>query len=53
MKNFILYTKHTAPENLMERVEGKEHDSEFTLNLMDFISECRSWLKSFQLPDNF
>ena len=53
MSNFIYYTRYATPEKLVGRVVQNEHTPEFITNLMGFISGCRSWMKSFQLPDRF
>ncbi len=43
MSNFILYTRYTRPENLVEIIEGKEHDSEF---VSAFMAGCRRLFKT-------
>ena len=43
MGNFILYTRYTTPENLVEIIEGKEHASEF---ISAFMAGCRRLFKT-------
>ncbi len=43
MSNFILYTRYTTPENLVEIIEGKEHASEL---ISAFMAGCRRLFKT-------
>ena len=50
MSNFILYTRHTTPENLVETIEGKEHASEF---ISAFMAGCHRLFKADHQSANF
>lgn len=49
MSNFILYTRYTTPENLVEILQGKEHAYEF---IFAFMAGCRRLFKTDHQSSN-